>query len=667
MSMSEMRWGSSSWLDGDDKSGPSEKELTNLHSTTVSPKTRSLGLKPEEAFTLVDQALEGHRRTVMVFHELDKEFFRSMLSGNVSLGWSDLPQGVFSRTIRAGPNKKSRIRIELSSQLYWHRSPQHILAALIHQMVHAYYLQCCGYRDPNSDGDGHDLCHERPFWALLQCIGEHLEPLRDILKEDLEVVSDKDHAKSRSCPCRSSSKESRPGSSRCYETKKHCSDEDIQDWRGLATATAKSLQEARDGKITDSVKQNGPFPRVVFYLDKDGREQAKALDLAKNPGDAHVFLRHEDRCFPVARSAVADLAALTASPCFEDKYYLSFPPDTTTADFQFFYLFLVHGVYPPSVRGPDRPQSFHDTADQGPPKIQPFGANSPANLRSLLVAYRLGLGLQYKPFSDHVQGGLWSLSASAEDPVALLDLIYRNYDFWNEKTGRRDASTPFTPIKVPDPKLREWVRAWLTVPLSYTDALASHGSSYMTNLSVLRHHTLWQDRYAFLKAQSSDLREDDREAEAQLRSRYATSSSSVLVGQDHAAKRLTPPAEEELEQAVLRGRSFQDWLQQQQPTVHHSHLHPSTPNPWYQPYRTQDLTFPDMACLQTSLPVPYAEDPHAIVNPEVWNAYARFLPPRWQQQQRIRNSNPDLTQGFTPAQIQEMLAGYGYMGFPRWE
>lgn len=280
MSMSEMRWGSSSWLDGDDKSGPSEKELTDLQSTTASLKTRSLGLKPEEAFTLVNQALEGHRRTVMVclqdwkpnnqkyrtvsmtipfkvFHELDKEFFRSMLSGNVSLGWSDLPKGVFSRTIRVGPNKKSRIRIELSSQLYWHRSPQHILAALIHQMVHAYYLQCCGYRDPNSDGDGHDLCHERPFWALLQCIGEHLEPLRDILKEDLEVVSDKDHAKSQSCPCRSSSKEPRPGSSRCYEVKKHCSDEDIQDWRDLATATAKSLQEARDGKSTDSGKQNG--------------------------------------------------------------------------------------------------------------------------------------------------------------------------------------------------------------------------------------------------------------------------------------------------------------------------------------------------------------------------------------------------------------------------
>lgn len=316
-------------------------------------------------------------------------------------------------------------------------------------------------------------------------------------------------------------------------------------------------------------------------------------------------------------------------------------------------------MYPPSVSGPDRPQSFHDTADQGPPKIQPFDANSSANLRSLLVAYRLGLRLQYKPFSDHVQRGLWSLSASAEDPVALLDLIYCNHDFWNVRDDRWDTSTPFTPIKVPDPKLREWVRAWLTVPVYSADALASHGSSYMTNLSVLRHHPQWQDRYTFLKAQSSDLRDDDREAEAQRRSRYATSSSrSVVVGQDHAAKRLTPPAEEELEQAVLRGRSFQDWLQQQQPSVHHSHLHPSTPNPWYQPYRAQEPStsvrqqqiFPDLSCLQTSLPIPYAEDPHSIVNPEAWNAYSSFLP-----------------RAFTPEQIREILAGYRYLGFPRWE
>lgn len=267
-----------SWLDGPGKSGPSDNDVRNLRSTTASPKTRSLDLKLEEAFALVDQALKGHRRTIIacskdwkpkkpkdrtlirtipfqVFHELDKEFFRSMLSGNVSLGWSKLPDGVFSRTIRAGQNSNPRIRIELSSQLSWHRAPQHILAALVHQMVHAYYLQCCGYSDPNADG-GHDLCHERPFWSLLQCIGEHLEPLRDVLNKDLEVVSNKDHNKSRICSCRSSSKVPRLGGSRCYEAKKHCSDEDIHHWRDFATATAKSLQEARDGKSSDFGKQN---------------------------------------------------------------------------------------------------------------------------------------------------------------------------------------------------------------------------------------------------------------------------------------------------------------------------------------------------------------------------------------------------------------------------
>ncbi|KAL9581428.1 MAG: hypothetical protein Q9212_003909 [Teloschistes hypoglaucus] len=669
--------GPSSWLDGPKKSGPSEKDFSNLRSTTESPKTRSLDLKLDEAFALVEQALEGHRRTLIVclkdfkpkdpqyrtvtrtlpfqvFHELDKEFFRSMLSGNVSLGWSNLPNGVFSRTIRAGQNKNPRIRIELSTQLYWHRAPRHILAALLHQMVHAYYLQCCGYRDPNSQGDEHDLCHDSPFWALLQCIGEHLEPLRDILNQDLEVVSDKG---------------SKPGGSRCYEAKKHYSDEVIQNWRDIAIATAKSLQEARDAK-----KQNKQFPRIVFYLDKDGREETKALDLGQNPGEAYVFLQHEERSFPVARSTVTDLAALTASPYFKDKFYLSFPPDTTTADFQFFYLSLNHGVYPPSVRNSDQHQLFFDREDQRPPKIQPFDANAPAKLRSLLVAYRLGLRLQYKPFSDHVRRGLWSLSASAEDPITLLDLIYCNHDFWNKRDERWDASTPFNPIMVPDSKLREWVRAWLTVTLSSTDTTASYGPSHTTNLGVLRHHPQWQDRYNYLKAQSSDLRDDEREAEAQLRSRHATSSSVV-------SQRLTP--EEEHEQAVLT-REIQSWLSSMQPPVHghghghgHGHHHPiipphpPIPHPW-QTYRNQEATFPSMSSLHASLPTTattYSEDPRGLLLPQTaeerLNAYSNLLRLRQQQQQQQQQVRSSTTPGFVAHPFEseeaywEACSGYG--------
>lgn len=279
MSKSKPTPATSSWLDGSCKSGPSRKDFRNLQSTTISPATRSLDLKPEQAFALVNQALKGHRRTKLlclksnltnqehriftqtmpfqVFNELDKEFFRSTLSGNISLGWSDLPDGIFSRTVHAGQNGNPRIRIELSTQLSWHRAPKHILAALIHQMVHAYYLQCCGYRDRSSRGDGHDLSHERSFWALLGCIGEHLEPLQDILKEDLEVVSQNVHDKSQrehGCRCRLSSKKPTPGGSLCYGEKNRCNDDDIREWRDIANAVAKSLHEVQTIKSIDSSK-----------------------------------------------------------------------------------------------------------------------------------------------------------------------------------------------------------------------------------------------------------------------------------------------------------------------------------------------------------------------------------------------------------------------------
>lgn len=263
---------SSSWLDGKLKQGPTAKDVGNLQSTTASPATRSLTLSREEAFTLAEQALQGHVRALIhcmdfpqepmttaemrrlpfkVFNEIDREFFRSMLKGNVSLGWSRLKDGVLSQTTRAGHNGDSRTRIELSHVLSEHGRRGHVFAELIHQMVHAYYLQCCGFSDQDSSGPGHGLGHGPAFLALLRCIGEHCEPLRHFLSPNLRdrFLSQQYRIGHRSIHNGSLANPS-AGVSSCYVQQFRFNSVDIQDWRKTAVAKTVSLQEAQKPSST---------------------------------------------------------------------------------------------------------------------------------------------------------------------------------------------------------------------------------------------------------------------------------------------------------------------------------------------------------------------------------------------------------------------------------
>lgn len=262
----------SSWLDGERKRGPTQQDFDTLQSTTVSPVVGNLDLSVEEAYSLADQALKDHlRRDIVcipivqnplsvqskrklpfqVFNELDGEFFRSVLKGNVSLGWAPLPPGILSRTSRANRSGNPRIRIELSPYLinhpYAHRAD--IFAALIHQMVHAYYLQCCGYRDHGYSGTGHGLEHEQPFQALLKLVSDHCVPLREALATPLWTIGGR-HNRGRG------GFHPTAGVSCCYAHEDRYNNNDIKDWCNTAIATVESLHDTKRPKKGCTSKDN---------------------------------------------------------------------------------------------------------------------------------------------------------------------------------------------------------------------------------------------------------------------------------------------------------------------------------------------------------------------------------------------------------------------------
>ncbi|KAL8712178.1 MAG: hypothetical protein Q9220_003612 [cf. Caloplaca sp. 1 TL-2023] len=538
-----------SWLDGKREPGPTKQNIDVLKSKSISPTSQRLNLTPEQAFAKAEEALKGHVRhqiacmkaqtmtnkmknllPYQVFNELDKEFFRSVLKGNVSLGWSALPSGTLSRTCCAGHKGNPRIRIELSPLL---RRPncsrRDVFAALIHQMVHAYYLQCCGHRDLGYTDTGHDLAHEQPFQALLKLIEEHCDPLQETLSAKLWTPE------KRCRSCERTDQAPTSGVSSCYDRINRFNSVDIQDWRNLATATADSLQESPKSRTTQYWTDGKYVPHVAYFVSMDGSEQLpKPRESWQHPPEAYIFLVFEFRYYPVLRSSVGNLDALLSSPRCRDKRCLELPQSVSSRIFLVFYFFLVYGMYPPFMRIL-APQSALNPGwtKQTSAIIKTYDDSAPALLGSLISAFHLGKILQYRPFCDYALNGLRNVPSIAEDPILPLEKIYRN-------SLIQDG--PLLPFRdeAPDPQLRQWAKQWLAVPLP-PDVEVEYRTRFTANLGVVKYHPSWSSRYSQLKAISTELREDDNAVAHNILSSYNANTTPNFEAPLPAQQSLRPP------------------------------------------------------------------------------------------------------------------------------
>ncbi|KAL8882414.1 MAG: hypothetical protein Q9192_007588 [Flavoplaca navasiana] len=443
-----------------------------------------------------------------VFNEIDREYFRATLKGNVSICWSRLRKGVYAQTKCADVEGNPRIQIDLSPKLgeYGHRYD--ILGALVHQMIHAYYLQCCGHNDKENNGTGQILGHRLAFLALRKCIIEHCWPLQEILlrpplgpylagRRRLGHPSVDDGKRS-------------PGVSYCAHFKDRYNSVDVQDWRNTAIAKTVSLQDLRKANGTSQLVNDKLFPTTVYFLDREGKEEPpKSLDRLEHPREAYIFLHFEGRHYPVLRSAVADLTALTKSPHFKDKAFLQLPAKTSQEDFLTFALFLLHRACPPSWR-----DSLGQAtgSSQGAPVINVYNASAPRPLLQLIGAFHLEEQLKYKPFQDHIMTQLRGLQSTAEDPMAVLEKIY---------DSRSASSSTSTSAKSADPQLRDWVRAWLAVDL-ISAGRGQHEITYKTNLGVLRDNENWSPRLIVLRGKGTAFGEDEQFSNNALCQRFGT-------------------------------------------------------------------------------------------------------------------------------------------------
>lgn len=184
-----------SWINGPDYPGPNTTLLRQLQDKRAAPQSSASSMELREAFGLAHEALGNDKITTipclgrtsqqevyyaklnlpfMVFDDLDTMLFRSMLRGNVYLTWANLPTGLYARTSR--PNLHGRPRITIELNLHLNRDRATVIGVLLHQMIHAYYLQCCGHKNKGVIVKGHDLRHREEFCNLRRSIREYFLP-----------------------------------------------------------------------------------------------------------------------------------------------------------------------------------------------------------------------------------------------------------------------------------------------------------------------------------------------------------------------------------------------------------------------------------------------------------------------------------------------------------
>ena len=177
------------WLHGSSEIVPTKDDLTVLKEATLRVAREPDYASPEEAIKIAEasmkatrtankrrprchppQTFNGESLPFQLFNDVDAKVFAGALRGNVMLRWAQLPYGLLGMTTQPGKRSNPRILIELSGNLLLARSKETILRVLLHQMTHAYFVQCCGYDYAYERGKDVSLAHNLPFSALLAVI-----------------------------------------------------------------------------------------------------------------------------------------------------------------------------------------------------------------------------------------------------------------------------------------------------------------------------------------------------------------------------------------------------------------------------------------------------------------------------------------------------------------
>ena len=541
-----------SWLDGPGPykpAGPSSEDVRDLVDKRAEGKNH-LGLKPSLAAKLAIDEVEKHRRDdlwisawsgarspqvklqlpIRVFHQLDKELFRGVLKGHVLLTTPDLHSRVWSSSIHSATSKAGgqypRITIGLNPLVY-KLDAATILACLIHQMTHAYFLVCCGF----GIDQGHDLRHGLPYSALLYTIQHRFLPEKSMYSFPNLFQCCLNHKRHAARPPRVPPAD---GYSLCFWNFVR-----EFDWgecrRYRETLKELTLAKPEEEKKRDEQGEPKKFPIEDRYPRSDWfhifpptplptlvpRRRVELLGHCAVAANSFIELHYQGKAVPVDAHLLLKFPTFRASVVQSlSNRILTVPKDVDEKTFLSVYKFLCCSSYDPpptlslSAGGPK--------VDTGSGTLHTKGGSVPIeDFRVYAVAQKIG----FEELKKYALVRMYSQTMLKGHPMDFLDEVY---------TGKKpEKDAPFVLGKdwKPDDGLRKFIRAFLTA--DHPDTASSLreaavnlwvgggglqlGFPTQSNLGIIKNKDEWRERLRKLRAGGGAFLEDLDQAEEALK------------------------------------------------------------------------------------------------------------------------------------------------------
>ncbi|KAL2357584.1 hypothetical protein BJ546DRAFT_824820, partial [Cryomyces antarcticus] len=357
-----------------------------------------------------------------IFDKLDKCLFAEKLKDNVYLEWASLDSDVSGRTSIAGV-VVPRVSVQLNEDVHLNASREDIIASLIHHMIHAYFLVCCGPAAKN-DPDDKRLKHGKRFGLVLYKIRDisgygyrrHL-PLH--FGHDLLVGSEYwDEDYNIWVPYHRLSWSAQSSPSPLNHVDKHgCSDcpphitpfakRKCKHWYheiGMKALETKQLE-----KLGECVYEIGDKDTASIPRPKAGPLEDFIELLWQPSNDASPQRIITDRAKTTAFASLA--------PRFADGVReLALPP------LSFAYLKHLHNFITTSAYGPDLGKVQDGTT--GPPRILDVQKDAPQYLAMDTAMFKVGDALGFEELRAHALQRLRDQHFTHEDALAALADLY---------------------------------------------------------------------------------------------------------------------------------------------------------------------------------------------------------------------------------------------------
>jgi hypothetical protein len=391
------------------------------------------------------QAPLGKKAPFLIFDSLDRVLFQGLLKGMVHLKWQPLSDNAPGRT-SAPDVKDPRICIELNTRPFEDRAAglDELLDALIHQMIHAYFLVCCGKQGKSTEQDGRllDALHFGVLMYTIQEISGDCEdsylPLsfyahrrayrsRAVCRSHrMDFFYDRDVGRSNARPYIAIDPHGgtvgpppNDGQSHCMHDNRRFRGADIRNWQVSNYASAIELEMDK--------KDN-----TIYDLDVSG-ELKPVERLHVPPSSTYVELVWDGKRVMAPREKALGFDSLAKSGKKEEKYELHMPKcDFLTL--KCVWDFIQHKKYSPKKEDADDSETAaskrRDEPPEGPPIIvhgngkDKDAADATDGVLVHIRVFKAADSMKFSELQTYALDRLYDMPTTSEDPITALKEIY---------------------------------------------------------------------------------------------------------------------------------------------------------------------------------------------------------------------------------------------------